>query len=131
MKTWKRVSIHRLIKNISTIIWLIHASFVAYVSSNDLLEETWVAWNGVINALIAIGVILAHIRFYQGIDELQRKIELEAMAIAYGIGIMVYFEYVLLCSTEIISGDAFGGDPLMFFVVAHAIALIIGKKRYA
>ena len=130
MKTTKRILIHRLIKDISTILWLIHASFV-YVSSNDLLNETWVVWNVVINALIAVGVFLAHVRFYLGIDELQRKIEIEAMAIAYGVGIIVYAEYALLCSTEIISGDVNEFSLLYILVVAQAIALIIGKKRYA
>src|SRR5690606_19822664 len=57
----------------------------------------------VINTLIGIGMIQANRRYLNGLDEMQRKISLEAMAIALGVGVVGGLSYGMLDLANVIS----------------------------
>ncbi|GBF31052.1 hypothetical protein MnTg04_01005 [bacterium MnTg04] len=83
----------------------------------------------VINTGIGIGVIVTFLRFLKELDELQRKIQLDALALSMGIGFVGGFAYSLLATAQFIS-DAEASDILVLMSVAYMAGIIIGQVRY-
>ena len=49
-----------------------------------------------INTIIGVGMILMNRKYINGLDEMQRKVSLDAMAIALGVGLVGGLTYSLL-----------------------------------
>ncbi len=84
-----------------------------------------------LNIAVGIGMILANKRHLKGLDEMHQKVQLEAMGLALGAGLVGGFAYALLDTTNVISHDAelsllIGGMGLVYLA-----AVIIGVRRYA
>jgi hypothetical protein len=89
---------------------------------------SWVAITA--NVLVGVGWIVAHSRFLRGVDDLQRKIMLDAIAVALGVGLVIGFAYTAAKSAGLI---AFASD-IAFLSVLMAIVYLggiaVGKLRY-
>ncbi|MCX2740902.1 hypothetical protein [Pontibacter anaerobius] len=83
-----------------------------------------------INAAFGVAMILANIRHIKGLDEMQRKIQLEAMGIALGVGVVGGLSYTLLDTTNVISGDAEISFLVILIGLTYLGATIIGQMRY-
>ncbi|MDX1586080.1 MAG: hypothetical protein R3222_05030 [Balneolaceae bacterium] len=59
-----------------------------------------------LNVLVGFGMIYANIRYLKEQDEMMQKIQLEAMALSLGVGIVAGLAYSLADATNVISGDA-------------------------
>ena len=84
----------------------------------------------VLNALFGIGMILANIRHTKSLDEMQRRIQLEAMSIALGVGVVGGLSYSLLDTTNVISGDAEIAFLVILIGLTYLGATVIGQMRY-
>ena len=84
----------------------------------------------IINAALGVGMILMNIKYINALDDLQKKIQLDAMGIALGAGIVGGLTYSLLDITNIISHDAEISFLVMFISVTYLIAMVVGQKRY-
>ena len=84
-----------------------------------------------INAIIGIGMIRANIKHLMQLDELQKKIQMDAMGIALGVGIVGGLSYSVMDIANVITDDAEIGFLVMLISVSYSIAVIVGKKRYA
>ena len=84
----------------------------------------------ILNALLGVGMILANIRHLNGLDDLQKKIQLEGMSIALGVGIVGGLSYSLLDTTNIISQDAEISYLVILIGLTYFISVLIGQKRY-
>lgn len=81
-------------------------------------------------AALSVKVILAYHRYLREADELQRKIELDALAMAVGVGIFGGLTYwLLLHAGAFEEADLLVTPVLMMFT--HGIGVWIGKRRYA
>ena len=85
----------------------------------------------ILNAVFGVFMILANIKHLNGLDELQKKVQLEAMAVALGVGIVGGLSYSLLDITNIISQDAEISFLVILIAVTYMIGIVIGQKRYA
>lgn len=83
-----------------------------------------------LNAIFGIGLILANIKHINALDDLQKKIQLDAMGVALGTGIVGGLSYTLLDITNLISNDAEISYLVMFMSITYLISLIIGQKRF-
>ena len=83
-----------------------------------------------INLGLGIGMILANRKFINSLDELQKKIQLDAMGIALGVGVVGGLSYSLLDQTNVIARDAEIGFIVMLMSLTYAIGTLIGQKRY-
>jgi len=89
---------------------------------------TWVAV--AVNLLAGIGWIVAFTRFLRGIDELQRKIMQDALAVTLGVGWVVGFAYVVADGAGRVAYDVdIAVLPVLLGVVFLA-AFAVGKLRY-
>ena len=82
-----------------------------------------------INAVIGLTVIVTYMRFLKELDEMQQKIQLNALALAMGIGLVGSVSYSLMVSAGIVAA------PDIAVVIAllgggYSAGLVIGRARY-
>lgn len=75
-------------------------------------------------------MIRANMKFLNGLDELQRKLQIDAMAISLGVGIVGGLAYSLLDTTNIIPWDAEISLLVVLISVTYMISLFVNQKRY-
>ena len=83
-----------------------------------------------INAIVGIGWILMNRKYTNGLDEMQRKVTLDAKAIALGVGVVGGISYSMLDEANIISFHAEIGHLVGLMGITYFIAFIIGSIRY-
>jgi hypothetical protein len=84
----------------------------------------------VLNLAVGIGWIGAHARFLRGIDELQRKIMQDALAVTLGVGWVGGFAYVVADAAGLIAGDPNIALFPSLLAVVYMIAIVGGHLRY-
>ena len=85
---------------------------------------------GIGTSLFGVATMLAYRRFLQETDELRRKIEIEALSLAFGVGLVGGMTYWLLT----VMGAVPAKDFLYVFLVmilAHPVGVLIGRRRYS
>ena len=83
-----------------------------------------------LNFLIGIGMIFANIRLLNGLDELQRKIQLEAMGISLGLAIVAGLAYSSLDQSNLISYNAEISHLVILVGITYFAGVLIGSSRY-
>jgi len=114
-----------------TVAWVLSMALATFGPTylwvgNDALTITGI----IINALIGGGMILANIRHLKGLDELQKKVQLEGMALALGVGVVGGLSYSLLDTTNIITQDAEISFLVILIALTYLASVVIGQKRY-
>lgn len=84
----------------------------------------------VINTCIGVGMIQSNRRYLNGLDEMQRKISLEAMAIALGVGVVGGLSYGMLHIAKVVSLHAEISHLVMLIGVTYVVGIIVGHIRY-
>lgn len=83
-----------------------------------------------VNLLIGVGMIIANIRLLQQMDELQRKIQMDAMGITLGVALIAGIGYSALDITNVIQFDAEISHLVFLLGITYLVALLIGNARY-
>lgn len=83
-----------------------------------------------INTVIGIGMILMNRKYINGLDEMHRKVNLDAMAIALGVGVVGGLSYSMLDIAEVIAFDAEIGFLVMLISITYVIGMVVGYLRY-
>lgn len=92
-------------------------------------ESTLTVIGIALNALIGIRWILAGVRFISALDDLQKKIQLEALGIALGVGIVGGLSYDLL-DDHMFSQNAEISHLVILISLTYSVAVFIGQNRY-
>lgn len=83
-----------------------------------------------INVLIGFGMIRANINHLQSLDELQRKISMDAMGLALGVALVLGLAYSNLDIANIISFDAEISHLVIVTALTYLAATIYGNRKY-
>ena len=83
-----------------------------------------------INLGIGFGMILANKRHLNGLDELMRKIQLEAMAISLGVGLVCGLSYELLEDIKLITFEPEVSHLIILMAITYIGGVIAGNRRY-
>ena len=84
----------------------------------------------VINVAVGVGMIIANKNHLGGLDELQQKIQLEAMALALGVGLIFGLGYSTMDVTNFISADAEISHLVMLVGLTYGAGVILGRRKY-
>jgi hypothetical protein len=84
----------------------------------------------VINLAVGVGMIFANIRHQKGLDEMHQKIQLEAMGLSLGVGIVAGLSYSLLDTTNVISTDAEISYLVILMGLTYAAGVAAGLRKY-
>ncbi|MGB0495148.1 MAG: hypothetical protein ACPGJI_02240 [Kangiellaceae bacterium] len=115
-----------------TLVWLITMAIATFGPILIWDKNTTVSAIFIfINLLVGIAMIMAHKRHLQSLDELQRKIQMDAIAIALGGTLISGLCYSMLDIANVITFDAEISHLVMLMSLIYGVSLLIGKKRYS
>ena len=83
-----------------------------------------------LNTAIGAGMILSNIRHLKSMDELQRKIHLDAMGIALGVGVVGGLSYSMMDTTNLIANNAEISHLVILISLTYMAGILIGNKQY-
>jgi hypothetical protein len=84
----------------------------------------------VLNVLVGGGMIWANKVHLYGLDELQQKIQLQAMALSLGVGLVIGLAYSNLDVTNLIASDAEISHLVILMGVTYLIGTVMGVRKY-
>ncbi|MBL7471273.1 hypothetical protein [Robertkochia sediminum] len=84
----------------------------------------------ILNLILGVFMIMANRTYINGLDELQRKIHLDAMAISLGAGVVGGLSYSLLDTTNVIPWDAEISFVVILMSLVYLVTVAINQKRY-
>jgi len=82
------------------------------------------------NVCVGVGLILAHKKYIAKLDELQRKIYLNALAITVGVILIVVVPYSVMEKYDVISFHAGIPHLLVLMSLTFCLSLAYGSWRY-
>lgn len=114
-----------------TLAWVLSMALIAFGpkflwDNNESLNMIGILFN----FLVGIGMILANKKHLNDLDELQRKIQLEAMAVALGIAVVAGLSYSMMDLWNLISYDAEISHLVIIIGLSYLTGTIVGNLRY-
>ena len=94
--------------------------------SNQLLTAVAI----LLNIGIGFGMILANKNHLKGLDEMQQKIQLEAMALSLGVGLVVGLGYSMMDVSNLISFDAQISHLVILVGLTYGAGIFAGRRKY-
>ena len=112
--------------------WLLSAVLARFGPSALWHSEPTLSWVAIgINVAVGVGVLVVHARYLRRVDELQRKITLDAMAISLGVAVVGEIAYALASAARLVSFDVNVATYITVLVcVVYAVASVAGNLRY-
>ncbi len=83
-----------------------------------------------IQLAIGFGMIWTFKGFLLAMDELQRLIQLEALSLAFGVGVVVGISYELLEDVKLITFEPEISHLIMLMSLTYVFGLFLGNRRY-
>ena len=113
-----------------TLAWV--ASLALVMFGNQLWgRAAVVSWIAIaVNLAVGAGWIIAHVRYLRGVGELQRKVQLDAMGLGLGVGIV---GSCALAAANVLGLVALEADAAAFAIIAAVVysgAVLVGNLRY-
>lgn len=81
-------------------------------------------------SVLGVATLFAYRRFLHETDELRRKIEVEALSLAFGVGIVGGMTYWLLTVMKAVPAKDFL-YVFLVMILAHPVGVFIGRRRYS
>ena len=113
-----------------TLAWVASLAFLS-AGVNYLWDSLLITKIGLlINLAIGIGMIIAHKNLFKTYDELQKKIQFEAMAITLGLAVVVGLTYEVSFDFGIIGKEPEFEYLMMFISLSYTVANIVNSRRF-
>ena len=94
----------------------------------DQPVASWIAI--AVNITVGIGWVVAHARYLRGVDDLQRKIMMDAIGAALGLGLVVGFAYAAANHAGLIAFDSDIAFLSVLMSIVYLVAIAVGSLRY-
>jgi hypothetical protein len=83
-----------------------------------------------LNIGVGVGMVLANKNYIAELDELQRKVQVNALAIGLGVGVIAGIPYSVLDMYDVIPFKAEIGHLIMLMGLAYSASFLYGAWRY-
>jgi len=83
-----------------------------------------------LNLGTGFGMIVANKLHLQGLDEMHQKIQLEAMALSLGVGLVVGLGYSMMDVTNLIAFDAQISHLVILVGLTYGTGVFVGLRKY-
>lgn len=84
----------------------------------------------ILNLAIGFGMIMANKRHLKGLDELHQKVQLEAMALSLGVGLVVGLSYSNLDVSNVIPFNAEISHLVILMSLTYLAGVVGGLRKY-
>ncbi|MBT4708639.1 MAG: hypothetical protein HOB81_00065 [Flavobacteriaceae bacterium] len=113
-----------------TLAWVASLAFLTG-AENSLWDNIIFTQIGlIINLAIGIGMIIANKNLFKTYDELQKKIQFEAMAITLGLAVVVGLTYEVSFDFGVINSEPEFEYLMLFISFSYIASNIINARRY-
>ena len=114
-----------------TVAWILTTALVKFGTeyiwqSNKLLTGLAI----LLNVVIGFGMVLAVKRYLMGLDEMQQKIQMDAMALSLGVGLVIGLGYQSMGQTSLIPFDAEVSHMIMLMSLTYIVGIFAGLRKY-
>lgn len=115
-----------------TFLWVLTQALVVFGHRHLWDETRWItALTLSVNVLLGLGMVWTYRKLMNLFDELERKIQLESMAMTLGLTLVVGLGYTALDITNLIPWDAEIGNLVFFMGVCYLTCILVNTRRYA
>ena len=116
--------------NLWTFAWVLSLGAIIFLSDYEWYASALPTTIGfLLHAGIGVGMILAFKRFLTVMDELERKIQLDALALSVGVTIVGFSSYSILDKVGVVP-ELSPAYLIMLMALTYMAGIIIGKVRY-
>jgi len=116
--------------NVWLAFWLVSFAASTFIIKSEVTSTGIVGWIvAAIPTVVGLGAMLAYGRYLRQADELQRRIQLQALAVGFGVAFFFGFGYPLLEKVGAPTADISDVSVLMAFF--YFVGLWLGRRRYA
>ncbi|WP_438864863.1 hypothetical protein [Neptunicella sp.] len=84
----------------------------------------------IVNLLVGIGMLVANHKHLQVQDELQQKIQLEAMALTLGVVVIVGMAYGTIQGDQLLNVKNTLSNLMFIIGITYLIGVFIGRRKY-
>jgi hypothetical protein len=113
-----------------TLAWVASVALAPF-GPRFLWDSDVISWVAIgVNLVFGAGWIVAHARYLRAVDDLQRKILLDALAIALGVGVVGGIAASIAASAGLIDFQADIAFLSVVMAVVYMVAIAIGTLRY-
>ncbi len=117
------------IVNLWAIVWAASLALITFLSKYEWYSGFPTIAAFTIQTGIGIGMIFAYIRFLKNLDEMERKIQLDALAISVGVTVVGFASYSILDKSGVVP-DLKSSYLIAFMALVYMAAILIGRIRY-
>jgi len=112
------------------VLWLVFFAAATWLIKTGVVTVGPLGWLvAILPTAVGVVAILGFGRFLREADELQRKIQLQALALGFGAGLFAGFGYRLFEGLG--APEARISDASIVIVFFYLIGLWMGRRRYA
>ena len=113
-----------------TIAWVASLAFLTG-GENSLWDNLIFTKIGLlINFAIGIGMIIANKNLFKTYDELQKKIQFEAMAITLGLVVVIGLTYEVSFDFGVINSEPEFEYLMIFISISYVVSTLINSRKY-
>ena len=114
-----------------TLAWVLTTALINFGTeyiwlSNKLFTSLAI----LLNVVIGFGMILAVKRYLKGLDEMQQKIQLDAMALSLGVGLVIGLGYSSMGQTNLIPFEPEISHMIMLMSLTYIAGIFAGLRKY-
>ena len=113
-----------------TLAWVVSLAFLTGAENTLWKDLIFTKIGLLINLVIGIGMIVAHKNLFKTYDELQKKIQFEAMAITLGLVVVVGLTYEVSFDFGVIDSEPEFEYLVIFICFSYVACNIISAIRY-
>ena len=110
--------------------WVVSTAILS-AGVNNLWDNVLITKIGLfINLAIGVGMIIANKNLFNHYDELQKKIQLEAMALTLGLAVVVGIVYEVSFDFGVINSEPEGEYIVIFISICYIVSTLLNSLRY-
>jgi len=113
-----------------TLAWVVSLAFLTGAENTLWNDLIYTKIGLLINLVIGIVMIVAHKNLFKTYDELQKKIQFEAMAITLGLAVVVGLTYEVSFDFGVIDKEPEFEYLMLFICFSYIASTIISAIRY-
>ena len=113
-----------------TLAWVVSLAFLTGAENTLWNDLIYTKIGLLINLVIGIVMIVAHKNLFKTYDELQKKIQFEAMAITLGLAVVVGLTYEVSFDFGVIDSEPEFEYLMLFICFSYVASTIISAIRY-
>ncbi len=116
--------------NLWALVWMSCWVGVGLLISRELVPPGAASYAAVlVTTALGVGTLLAYVKFLREAEELERKIQLDALALGFGVGLVAIVLWSMLAELGAVEGDP--AHLLFFMMFPYCLGLWLGFRRYS